>query len=562
MKNKYIALLMTASLSLLSACGGGSSTTASTTPAADYSALWQAIIDHPDQAMEIAPTFFYEQPSCMPTPDPVTGLMQVSVTCLEQMYEAAFCQLNAKQGVTLSSPQCQANIAYIKSQSGSGNFDLLAKPILNNPLGVTGVLFQKVNYSTTVLLPAGPQTFTVSGGLILPQGITGDKVKGVITYFHATAFNKSKVGSNFSENGETQHVAEVFASQGYIVVIPDYVGQGDDWQNVHPYVLYPQVSNKTAVDMLSAVAPTIRAAYTGLPSQLKLFSAGYSEGGAYSAWFPSFLQANPSTLDSLYLFKHSVGMEGAYATSAVMKDYLFGNVSFLPLNKYNIEWQVLPNVSKPLLSADAFLSYATYQFGGDMSSVFNADFYNMNCPIGNPPGQDPLCNAVPPTSSTGSNTQGTIAQAFAQQNKSPAITVLLSALSKTANSSTYPSLANIMTSDLNSVNSLVSSTLINSGQATLNTVLTNAQVNLSSFTSKPVSILSLDYDSVVTPNNYSWLLETYPNQIYSHYLLPAQTLQVVSPMSKYLPKPTYVNVDHLQGLTYEFLYALNIFNQF
>ncbi|CAN1545346.1 hypothetical protein MCEZE4_01959 [Burkholderiaceae bacterium] len=49
MKNKYIALLMTVSLSLLSACGGGSSTTASTTPATDYSAIWQAIIDHPDQ---------------------------------------------------------------------------------------------------------------------------------------------------------------------------------------------------------------------------------------------------------------------------------------------------------------------------------------------------------------------------------------------------------------------------------------------------------------------------------------------------------------------------------
>ena len=199
MKNKYIALLMTASLSLLSACGGGSSTTASTTPAADYSAIWQAIIDHPDQAMEVAPTFFFDQPSCMPTPDSV-GTMLVSATCLEQLYEAAFCQLNASQGITLSSTQCQANIAYIKSQSGSGNFDLLAKPILNNPLGVTGVLFQKVTYSTTVPLPAGDRTFAVSGGLILPQGITGDKVKGVITYFHATAFNKSKEGSNFFDN--------------------------------------------------------------------------------------------------------------------------------------------------------------------------------------------------------------------------------------------------------------------------------------------------------------------------------------------------------------------------
>lgn len=559
MKTKSIILLMAMFISLLAGCGGSSDSSSSQST----SALTQAYVDYPDLSMQIAPSFFMDAAntqSCVLTPEP-SGSILIPTGCLQLGYETSFCQLNSEHGVTLQSTQCLANISYIKSQSGTGNFDLTAKPILNNPLGVTGVLFQKVNYSSTVLLPSGSQTFNVSGGLLLPDGITGDKVKGVITYFHATAFNKSKVGSNYIDNNETRLVAEVFASQGYIVAIPDYIGQGDDWRNVHPYVLYPQVSNKTAVDMLTAIETTIRTKYgASLASSLKLFSAGYSEGGAYSAWLPKYLQDNPLPSGSLYEFKHAVGMEGAYATSAVMKDYLFGNVAkTLISNPYHVEWQVLPNISKPLLSADAFLSYATYELNSVMDTVFNMDFYNLKCPTGLPPplNQDPICNA------TGWTTN--IKEAFAQEKASPTAAVLIGSMGKSANGAIYPNYTDILNSHTNSVNALVSPTLITTGQTQLDTVLLNAQVNLSTFTNKPVSIFSLDKDSVVTPNNYDWLLASYPNQIHNHIKISADALQVVSPLSYHVPgyaSPIYINVDHVQGLVYTFLYALNTFNQF
>ncbi|MBK9609353.1 MAG: hypothetical protein IPO58_24175 [Betaproteobacteria bacterium] len=51
-------------------------------------------------------------------------------------------------------------------------------------------------------------------------------------------------------------------------------------------MLYPKATAQTAVDMLTAVKPRIQNHYaTTDADRLKLFSTGYSEGGAYSLWF-------------------------------------------------------------------------------------------------------------------------------------------------------------------------------------------------------------------------------------------------------------------------------------
>ncbi|MCX8022178.1 MAG: hypothetical protein N2745_05330 [Syntrophorhabdaceae bacterium] len=480
-----------------------------------------------------------------------SGTLTISVADLQNSYEIMFCQLNDTYQVTMDAPECQGNINYIKSEQGTGYFDLTKKPILNNPLGVTGVSFQKVTYTTTVTLPGGDRSFQVSGGLMMPQGITGDKIKGVIVYFHGTSFNKSTVGSNYVSNGETRLNAQVFASQGYIVVLPDYIGQGDDWQNVHPYVLYPKASAKTAIDMLSAVAPIIKTSYQlDGSSVLKLFSAGYSEGGAYSLWFAITLNQNPGLLNSLYQFTHSVGMEGAYNTSRVTKGFLFDNVSTSGGNPYNIQWLVVTNLVKPLLSADAFLSYATYQLNGDVNSVFNPDFYGMKCKVFD----QSKCNV--------GDKNLNIGQAFALPDTMIASQLFYSAMRQNGNGSTYP--ADILLYSHNSVNSLVSSTLLTTAyQTQLDTVLRAADVDLSTMPDKSVSIISLDKDSIVSPNNYSYLLSTYPSKIKYSFMVPSSQIQVVSPLSYEIGnQPVYVNVDHMQAFVYEFLYALNIFNQF
>lgn len=479
---------------------------------------------------------------------------KISVSRLESDYETLFGSLSDSLGVTLATPEVVADINFIASQPGTGFFDLNKKPILNNPLGVTDVSFQALEYDTTVPLPGGNRTFHVSGGLLTPDGIDKSEIKGVLVYFHGTTFNNSQVPSQYEGNVETALMAEVFASQGYIVVMPDYVGQGVDFLDVHPYVLYPKVSAQTAVDMLKAVKPNLLARYGFLPGDpaLKLFSAGYSEGGSYSLWFNQFLSSNPGLLDSFYRLTHSVGMEGAYSTSKVTFDYLFENVSNNNGNPFNIQTQAITNVVKPLLSADAFLSYATYSLNSDFGDVFNQEFFDMKATL---PVRQSECNI--------NGTQLNINQAFALSNTTISGPLLYAALGKSANNANYPGLFSLLTSSSNSVRSLVSPTLLTAPSlAQLEGVLLAADADLSAVAPGGVSIVSLDQDSVVTPNNFDLLLANNPGKIKDAIKIDHTQLKILAPFSQQVGQAVFVPTDHLHALVYEFLYALNTFNQF
>lgn len=502
-------------------------------------------------------------------PAPVLGATQsIPVAALQTGYETFFGGLDVTPGVTLNSQPNVDKINYIKSQAATGYFDLLANPIQNNSAGVTAVTFQPVTYQTNVDLPAGNQSFQVSGGLIMPQGIDKTQIKGVVVYFHGTTFDKSSVPSNYSL--EAQVCAQLFASQGYIVAAPDYIGQGIDWQNVHPYVLYPKVSAKTAIDMLAAVKPLITAQYQFASDDpaLKLFSVGYSEGGAYSLWFNSVISSAPSALDPFYVLTHSVGLEGAYNTSNVIKNFLFSDVSKSQKNPFNIQSLALTNGAKPLLSADALLSFATYGLNRNYGKVFSRNFFQLTA---SSPISQSLCNL--------NGERVTVAQAFAQANGNCAPLLLNAALNKRANGTAYlfPTkvdpindagkaalTVHMSQSTQNNVQSLMSNYLVanSQGQQLLNQALAAADVDLTPCANNGVSIISLAKDSIVSPNNYDALLAAYPGKIATAMKLNQDDFKVVSPISKVLPFPLWVAVDHMQAPYYEFIYALNIFNTY
>ena len=524
----------------------------------------QGIVADPDVALSMLPA---ANPDAAPQPAPATA-QTIPVATLQSNYETVFGGLSAQLGVTLSTRQNVDKIDFLKGQAAAGHFDLLAKPIQNNPAGVTAVAFQPVRYQTDVDLPAGSRSFQVSGGLIMPQGIDKTKLKGVVTYFHGTTFDKSTVPSNYTP--EMQLTAELFASQGYIVVAPDYIGQGVDWQNVHPYVLYPQVSAKTAIDMLAAVKPLIAAQYqlTADDPALKLFSVGYSEGGAYSLWFNSVISGTPGVLDPFYALTHSVGLEGAYNTSNVIKNFLFSDVGKGQSNPFNIQSLALTNFAKPLLSADALLSFATYGMGGDYAKAFSRNYLQLNA---SPPVSQSLCNV--------NGAQVGIPQAFAQPNGSSATPVFFAALNKRANGASYlfPIVADpttvlgrvdlvkqLGTSTKNNMYALMDDYLLvtEKGRMLLDQALAAADVNLTPCANAGVSIISLANDSVVTPNNYAALLAAYPGKIANAISLNENDFMVVSGVSKEIDWPLWVPTDHMQAATYEFIYALNIFNTY
>ena len=550
MKQLIARLALTGLLGLfLSACGGGSSRSSIDTD--DSQAIATATLGNPALGLGILPSGQLLTASNVVPGGPTT----IPIGDLEDAYEKAFCQLDSDRGITLQSPKCQSNIAYVAAQAGTNYFDLARQPILNNPLRVTGVSFESLVYSTTVPLPGGNRTFSVSGGLAMPLGINKSQIKGVVVYFHGTQFDNQSVGSNLAPGSETLLVVSVFASQGYIVVLPDYIGQGVDYKSVHPYVLYPKATAQTAVDMLTAVKPRIQNHYaTTDADRLKLFSTGYSEGGAYSLWFYVYINDNPSVLNGFYALTHSVGVEGAYSTSEVTKGFLFDNVGKSNGNTYQIQTQATTNMVKPLLYADALVSFATYSLNSDFGKVINPDFYAMTCGDSIASDQSKCEFDV-----SGAMTKLNLAQALRFESVVPATQVLNSAYGKTTGTYTYPRELSMSTSTDNSVIAL-SAAIDLPNDLALNQTLKDADVDLTHVPGRAVSIVSLNEDSIVSPNNFDLLLRRYPDKIRSAIKVDQNNLWVVSPVSP-KTRALYAHPDHMSAPTYEFLYVLNIFNQ-
>jgi hypothetical protein len=490
------------------------------------------------------------------TVPPVTSLASDSVNgsaiasyptaTLETWFETSFCQLSTP-GTSWQSAQCQQDVKFIAAQPGTGHFNLNDQPIVNNPLGVTAATFNAITYNTTVRLPGGSQTFKVSGALAMPVGINKTKLKGVVVCFHGTQLDNASVPSQLST--ETKLEIALFTSQGYIVVSPDYIGQGIDYANVHPYVLYPRVTAQTAVDLLSAVLPRIAARYAlASTDKLKLFSTGYSEGGAYSVWFYTYLNDNPSVLKAAYAVTHSVGDEGAYNLSRVTSGYLFSDVN-LADNKYHIQNQAITNVAKPVLGADVLTSFATYSLKSKYNLVFNSGFFALTCTS---PNKQKKCEV--------GGQQLNMEQALTLQATDPSSAILSSAENKTTGSFTYPGPLKILTSKINNATALVSTVKVPTNPV-LKAAELAADVDLSRVGKNAVSIISLKDDSVVTPNNYYALLLEYPTKLSSRVLLDQTDLLVasVNPLTK---KTTYGPPDHNTAMVYELPYDLGILGQF
>ena len=141
--------------------------------------------------------------------------------------------------------------------------------------------------------------------------------------------------------------------------------------------------------------------------------------------------------------------------------------------------------------------------------------------------------------------------------------IFSAAQGKSSNGATYPGPFTVRTSTRNSVRALVSPTLLSPGPlAKLKSVLASADVDLSGVPDQAVSIITLDQDSVVVPNNFDTLLAKFPEKIKQSYKIDHTKLQVLSPFSKTLGRPVFVSTEHMHALVYEFLYALQSFNSF
>jgi len=125
--------------------------------------------------------------------------------------------------------------------------------------------------------------------------------KGVVIYLHGTNATRALAPSQ-PDRVDGNEESAVFAGNGYIVALPDYLGLGAS-RIPHPYmILQPQVD--ASIDLLRAVRTAFPA-----PGSRNLFMMGFSQGGQVVSGLHRAIERQPL---AGYHLKGTIGIAGPY----------------------------------------------------------------------------------------------------------------------------------------------------------------------------------------------------------------------------------------------------------
>jgi len=518
--HRVAATLLALALSIaLSACGGSGTSSGTTSPAPFDTAKGEGTLLS-SNLITTYPTGPSAAGSNVAAQD-APGIPDLQTYYVQTICPSGFSQTDCQQNeANLNTPQF-------------GNFDVTANPISNNPLGIQNVDAVKITYGA---LNVGGVPVTVSGGIVVPE-LASSSIKGIVLFFHGTTVQRNNIPSNFitannsTGNGTGPLLAALWAAQGYVVVMPDYIGLGDDTADPHPYVVYPVENAQSGLAMVKAARSYLGKRVQG---RVPLFIAGYSEGGAYALQAAHLMQDNPRYASSLKVkLADVVPMSGVFDLTGTMVPYLFFNISSANNPWFSLDPSVSA-LSKPYLGGDLVLSFSHYQNIAP-TDIFVSPVYV--CTQGNLP----LCGSS-------GNIDGLYYQVDLQDTQ-----VILTMVVQASQTS--------WTTDNNSVQPLLTTTY---AQALMNGDPSNPLYAklLSSdtylFTPKfPLALVSLKQDSVVTRINtdvaFSYFTTQNPNGPYQEFLVDNANFLVPGFFSA-------SEVDHTTEVPFLAVLALNQFN--
>ena len=197
------------------------------------------------------------------------------------------------------------------------------------------VVSAKIAYTTEYLGEgAAPISWSLSGLVFLPTGPPGEKLSApIISLQHGTQVNRNNAPSRFDPNPgvflkdplrpETDEallnylecgIGASLAGMGYIVVMPDYPGFGDN-SDIHPYV-HSSLGDCVRDAVKATIALTSTAQWKDRISwNRRLYLIGYSEGGYATMVGAKSLAAMPG--DAIGVTA-AVPCDGAYDLSGTM----------------------------------------------------------------------------------------------------------------------------------------------------------------------------------------------------------------------------------------------------
>lgn len=171
---------------------------------------------------------------------------------------------------------------------------------------------KKIVYTT---IDVKGRTVNVSGMVAWP---TVGAPNGLVVFCHGTIQDRRNSPSRWkgkADGSEAETATYAFATGGYAVVIPDYLGLGDH-QAAHPYPL--NVTNaRSARD--SIVPARMLALQLGYKIGSKLYVTGYSEGGGIAMALTKDLQSLGA---SGYQVEKSAPASGPYDLSDTTREFM------------------------------------------------------------------------------------------------------------------------------------------------------------------------------------------------------------------------------------------------
>ncbi|GAB3916564.1 alpha/beta hydrolase family protein [Larkinella terrae] len=153
-------------------------------------------------------------------------------------------------------------------------------------------------------------TATKASGAILVPTIT--TAVPMVSQQHGTILSDTDAPSNFGPNSEAAFGGTLFASIGFIMVCPDYIGYGESKAIPHTYE-YRESLATASLDMIRAAKEFVKA--KSIKWDNRLFLSGYSEGGFATMSLQKKIEEEFPT--EFTLAASSMGA-GAYHKSAFM----------------------------------------------------------------------------------------------------------------------------------------------------------------------------------------------------------------------------------------------------
>ncbi|MBO0937522.1 prolyl oligopeptidase family serine peptidase [Fibrella sp. HMF5335] len=207
------------------------------------------------------------------------------------------------------------------------------------------VTVHRIVYKTT--LEDGVQV-TASGVVFVPKQLTpAVKPYPLLSYQHGTAFSNADALSSGNLAIASFSYPLLYATYGYIVACPDYIGYGEARRQLPHRYQHRQTLAQATVDMLLATKEFL--AKEGIKSSTQTFLTGYSEGGYASLAAQKLIEEKYA--DKISLAGSSCGA-GPYAMSAFF-DYVTHKPTIGGVANHIYAWQTLSynstyNVNKPI----------------------------------------------------------------------------------------------------------------------------------------------------------------------------------------------------------------------